>query len=73
VPRLLVWRAAGYARQRPLAPRRRPYLYLRDAVAAWLNAPTLGWRTDTGRGRMAGYFFWLLAESFLRMSSTATN
>ncbi|MFE9181337.1 hypothetical protein ACFYN5_34370 [Streptomyces sp. NPDC007126] len=32
--------------------------YLRDAVAAWLNAPTPGWRTDTGRGRdrMAGHF-----------------
>ncbi|MFD3481022.1 hypothetical protein [Streptomyces sp. NPDC058695] len=51
------------------------YPYLRDAVAAWLNAPTPGWRTDTGRarGRMTGYFVWLLAESFLRMSSTATN
>lgn len=49
------------------------YPYLRDAVAAWLNALTPGWRTDTGRGRMAGYFVWLLAESFLRMSSTATN
>ncbi|WP_329580518.1 hypothetical protein [Streptomyces sp. NBC_01361] len=51
------------------------YPYLRDAVAAWLNVPTPGWRTDTGRdrGRMAGYFVWLLAESFLRMSSTATN
>ncbi|MGP3737567.1 hypothetical protein ACTWJ9_31090 (plasmid) [Streptomyces sp. GDS52] len=34
------------------------YPYLRDAVAAWLNAPTPGWRTDTGRGRdrMAGHF-----------------
>ncbi|NJP47777.1 hypothetical protein [Actinacidiphila epipremni] len=34
------------------------YPYLKDAVAAWLNAPTLGWRTDTGRGqdRMAGHF-----------------
>ncbi|MFI2636576.1 hypothetical protein ACH5A2_40405 [Streptomyces collinus] len=38
------------------------YPYLRDAVSAWLNAPTPGWRTDTdtdtgrGRGRMAGYF-----------------
>ncbi|MDR6981014.1 hypothetical protein J2X68_007756 [Streptomyces sp. 3330] len=32
--------------------------YLRDAVAAWLNAPALDWRTDTGRGRdrMAGHF-----------------
>ncbi|MGW2471362.1 hypothetical protein [Streptomyces bauhiniae] len=32
--------------------------YLRDAVAAWLNAPAPGWRTDTGRGRdrMAGHF-----------------
>jgi hypothetical protein len=32
--------------------------YLKDAVAAWLNAPTPGWRTDTGRGRdrMAGHF-----------------
>ncbi|MEU2389032.1 hypothetical protein ABZ606_30980 [Streptomyces sp. NPDC012461] len=32
--------------------------YLRDAVAAWLNAPIPGWRTDTGRGRdrMAGHF-----------------
>ncbi|MGW4888142.1 hypothetical protein [Streptomyces murinus] len=32
--------------------------YLRDAVAAWLNGPTPGWRTDTGRGRdrMAGHF-----------------
>jgi hypothetical protein len=32
--------------------------YLRDAVTAWLNAPTPGWRTDTGRGRdrMAGHF-----------------
>ncbi|MEU0683533.1 hypothetical protein [Streptomyces albogriseolus] len=32
--------------------------YLRDAVAAWLNAPASGWRTDTdtGRGRMAGHF-----------------
>ncbi|MFJ5281997.1 hypothetical protein [Streptomyces parvulus] len=32
--------------------------YLRDAVAAWLNAPVPGWRTDTGRGRdrMAGHF-----------------
>ncbi|MER7205272.1 hypothetical protein, partial [Streptomyces sp. NPDC000188] len=46
------------------------YPYLRDAVAAWLNALTPGWRTGTGRdsGRMAGYFVWLLAESFLRMS-----
>ncbi|RFC75185.1 hypothetical protein DXZ75_19510 [Streptomyces sp. AcE210] len=51
------------------------YPCLRDAGAAWLNAPTPGRRTDTGRGRdrMAGYFVWLLAESFLRMSSTATN
>ncbi|WP_331732881.1 hypothetical protein OG613_48835 (plasmid) [Streptomyces sp. NBC_00015] len=34
------------------------YPYLRDAVAAWLNAPTPGWRTDTGRGRDrdAGHF-----------------
>ncbi|MFD7924029.1 hypothetical protein ACFV3R_33100 [Streptomyces sp. NPDC059740] len=34
------------------------YPYLKDAVAAWLNAPTPGWRTDTGRGkdRMAGHF-----------------
>ncbi|MFH8804910.1 hypothetical protein ACH4F6_36015 [Streptomyces sp. NPDC017936] len=34
------------------------YPYLRDAVAAWLNAPVPGWRTDTGRGRdrMAGHF-----------------
>ncbi|MER5661571.1 hypothetical protein [Streptomyces mirabilis] len=34
------------------------YPYLRDAVAAWLNAPTPGWRVDTGRGRdrMAGHF-----------------
>ncbi|MFF3910514.1 hypothetical protein ACFYZJ_32220 [Streptomyces sp. NPDC001848] len=34
------------------------YPYLRDAVAAWLNAPIQGWRTDTGRGRdrMAGHF-----------------
>ncbi|MBC7268743.1 MAG: hypothetical protein H5T76_08450 [Streptomyces sp.] len=34
------------------------YPYLRDAVAAWLNAPIAGWRTDTGRGRdrMAGHF-----------------
>ncbi|MGI5461215.1 hypothetical protein ACQEWB_50340 [Streptomyces sp. CA-249302] len=34
------------------------YTYLRDAVAAWLNAPTPGWRVDTGRGRdrMAGHF-----------------
>ncbi|MFL1897614.1 hypothetical protein ACJWDR_00665 [Streptomyces tauricus] len=34
------------------------YPYLRDAVAAWLNAPAPGWRTDTGRGRdrMAGHF-----------------
>ncbi|MEU9348010.1 hypothetical protein AB0D74_43125 [Streptomyces sp. NPDC048278] len=34
------------------------HAYLRDAVAAWLNAPTPGWRTDTGRGRdrMAGHF-----------------
>ncbi|MER8073184.1 hypothetical protein ABTZ59_33505, partial [Streptomyces sp. NPDC094034] len=32
--------------------------YLRDAVAAWLNAPASSWRTDTGRGkdRMAGHF-----------------
>ncbi|WP_405419353.1 hypothetical protein [Streptomyces erythrochromogenes] len=32
--------------------------YLKDAVAAWLNAPAPGWRTDTGRGkdRMAGHF-----------------
>ncbi|WP_281155322.1 hypothetical protein [Streptomyces sp. HYC2] len=34
------------------------YPYLRDAVAAWLNAPTPGWHTDTGRGRdrTAGHF-----------------
>ncbi|MCX5000871.1 hypothetical protein [Streptomyces longwoodensis] len=34
------------------------YPYLRDAVAAWLNTPITGWRTDTGRGRdrMAGHF-----------------
>ncbi|MFF1475378.1 hypothetical protein [Streptomyces mirabilis] len=34
------------------------YPYLRDTVAAWLNAPIPGWRTDTGRGRdrMAGHF-----------------
>ncbi|MFE0630848.1 hypothetical protein ACFW3D_28300 [Streptomyces sp. NPDC058864] len=34
------------------------YPYLKDAVAAWLNAPADGWRTDTGRGRdrMAGHF-----------------
>ncbi|NEB04240.1 hypothetical protein [Streptomyces sp. SID13726] len=34
------------------------YPYLRDAVAAWLNAPIPGWRADTGRGRdrMAGHF-----------------
>ncbi|MEU7640790.1 hypothetical protein AB0C11_32750 [Streptomyces sp. NPDC039016] len=34
------------------------YPFLRDAVAAWLNAPVSGWRTDTGRGkdRMAGHF-----------------
>ncbi|MFE2159932.1 hypothetical protein ACFW9M_19215 [Streptomyces lydicus] len=34
------------------------YPFLRDAVAAWLNAPIPGWRTDTGRGkdRMAGHF-----------------
>ncbi|MGA6160855.1 hypothetical protein ACPEIC_47020 [Stenotrophomonas sp. NPDC087984] len=34
------------------------YPYLKDAVTAWLNAPTPGWRTDTGRGRdrMAGHF-----------------
>ncbi|MFE7581066.1 hypothetical protein ACFU5Y_05795 [Streptomyces gardneri] len=32
--------------------------FLKDAVAAWLNAPVAGWRTDTGRGkdRMAGHF-----------------
>lgn len=32
--------------------------FLKDAVAAWLNAPIPGWRTDTGRGkdRMAGHF-----------------
>ncbi|WP_326779217.1 hypothetical protein [Streptomyces sp. NBC_01445] len=53
------------------------YPYLRDTLAAWLNAFTPGWRSDTGRrdrGRVAGYFVWLLAESWLlRMSSTATN
>jgi hypothetical protein len=34
------------------------YPFLKDAVAAWLNAPVPGWRTDTGRGkdRMAGHF-----------------
>ncbi|MDI7790241.1 hypothetical protein QME91_26670, partial [Streptomyces cavourensis] len=34
------------------------YSFLKDAVAAWLNAPTPGWRTDTGRGKdkMAGHF-----------------
>ncbi|MFD5887209.1 hypothetical protein ACFWHQ_14695 [Streptomyces sp. NPDC060334] len=34
------------------------YPFLKDAVGAWLNAPTPGWRTDTGRGkdRMAGHF-----------------
>ncbi|WP_443055390.1 hypothetical protein [Streptomyces sp. NBC_00258] len=34
------------------------YPYLRDAVAAWLNAPVPGWRTDTGQGkdRLAGHF-----------------
>ncbi|MFD7135890.1 hypothetical protein [Streptomyces sp. NPDC059894] len=34
------------------------YPYLRDAVAAWLNAPMPGWRTDTGHGkdRLAGHF-----------------
>ncbi|WP_406466232.1 hypothetical protein OHB07_38250 [Streptomyces sp. NBC_00111] len=34
------------------------YSFLKDAVGAWLNAPTPGWRTDTGRGkdRMAGHF-----------------
>ncbi|MFJ3616307.1 hypothetical protein [Streptomyces hydrogenans] len=32
--------------------------FLKDAVAAWLNAPIDGWRTDTGRGKdkMAGHF-----------------
>ncbi|WP_330237497.1 hypothetical protein [Streptomyces sp. NBC_00525] len=32
--------------------------FLKDAVAAWLNAPIPGWRTDTGRGKdkMAGHF-----------------
>lgn len=43
----------------------------RSAACFWLNAPTPGWRTDTGR--MAGYFVRLLAASLLRMSSTATN
>lgn len=33
------------------------FLYLCDAVAAWLNAPTPGWRTDPGSGLMAGYLF----------------
>ncbi|MGW6159627.1 hypothetical protein ACWFRM_42050 [Streptomyces sp. NPDC055144] len=49
------------------------YPHLRDAVAAWLNAPAPGRRTDAGRDRMPGYFVWLLAESLLRIASTATN
>ncbi|MFC9271311.1 hypothetical protein ACFTXJ_26505 [Streptomyces zhihengii] len=34
------------------------HAFLKDAVAAWLNAPIPGWRTDTGRGKdkMAGHF-----------------
>ncbi|MEU3401980.1 hypothetical protein [Streptomyces filamentosus] len=34
------------------------YAFLKDAVAAWLNEPIDGWRTDTGRGKdkMAGHF-----------------
>lgn len=42
----------------PWHARAEAHPFLRDAVAAWLNAPIPGWRTDTGRGkdRMAGHF-----------------
>lgn len=52
VERIYVTAGAPWHRQANQHP------FLKDAVAAWLNAPTPGWRTDTGRGkdRMAGHF-----------------
>ncbi|MEV3898340.1 hypothetical protein [Streptomyces anulatus] len=52
VERIYITAGAPWHRQADQHP------FLKDAVAAWLNAPTPGWRTDTGRGRdrMAGHF-----------------
>ncbi|MEU1932330.1 hypothetical protein ABZ516_33800 [Streptomyces sp. NPDC019826] len=52
VERIYITAGAPWHRQADQHP------FLKDAVGAWLNAPTPGWRTDTGRGkdRMAGHF-----------------
>ncbi|MFH9479479.1 hypothetical protein ACH4L7_37455, partial [Streptomyces anulatus] len=52
VERIYITAGAPWHRQADQHP------FLKDTVAAWLNAPTPGWRTDTGRGkdRMAGHF-----------------
>ncbi|MFD9831979.1 hypothetical protein [[Kitasatospora] papulosa] len=52
VERIYITAGAPWHRQADQHP------FLKDAVGAWLNAPTQGWRTDTGRGkdRMAGHF-----------------
>ncbi|MET7311654.1 hypothetical protein ABZS68_32520 [Streptomyces sp. NPDC005571] len=52
VERIYITAGAPWHRQADQHP------FLKDAVAAWLNAATPGWRTDTGRGkdRMAGHF-----------------
>ncbi|MFD9722103.1 hypothetical protein [Streptomyces sp. NPDC059076] len=52
VERIYITAGAPWHRQADQHP------FLKDTVAAWLNAPTPGWRTDTGRGKdkMAGHF-----------------
>lgn len=52
VERIYITAGAPWHRQADQHP------FLKDAVGAWLNASTPGWRTDTGRGkdRMAGHF-----------------
>ncbi|MFJ3967482.1 hypothetical protein ACIPYR_04800 [Streptomyces parvus] len=52
VERIYITAGAPWHRQADQHP------FLKDTVAAWLNAPTPGWRTDTGRGkdRLAGHF-----------------
>ncbi|MEV6726588.1 hypothetical protein AB0M94_37340 [Streptomyces xanthochromogenes] len=48
---------------------------LKDAVAAWLNAPAPGWRTDTGRGKvcLAGHFVHPATRSAATSAPAATR
>ncbi len=69
VERIYITAGAPWHRQADQHP------FLKDTVAAWLNAPTPGWRTDTGRGKdkMAGHFVHPATPSAATSANTATS